>query len=402
VASWGAAQSDATIPIDASFATLPTSYYRQTIRNVITPHLGGSRVRVHLTNRYDPVPVTFGAVTIGTSRPGGGVDPPTPVLFAGATTVTIPPGQDAVSDPLDLTVEPFTPLTVSLYVPNTPWQLTKHWNSNATTFLTTAGSGDLTAASSGAAFTGQVQSWLGVLALDVEAGPGTRAVVAFGDSITDGWVAKSALSELDTSVSNTNSRYPDFLQHRIADRGLPLSVINAGLGSNQILGSIFPIAGPSALERFTADVPYFASAAGVIILEGINDLGLSQAPGGSIIDGLTQLVARAHAAHLKVWLATITPASNAVVDGVLLAPNSERDRQFVNEWIRSQTIADGYFDFDAAVRDPSDPAVLAPQYSSLDHLHLSPAGYQRLADSVDLDQLGTLLTPPGTPGDTCR
>ena len=161
-----------------------------------------------------------------------------------------------------------------------------------------------------------------MLALDVEAGPSTRAIVAFGDSITDGWVASTALSGLDTSVSNTNSRYPDFLQHRIDDRGLPLSVINAGLGSNQVLGSIFPIAGPSGVSRFAADVPYFASARGVIVFEGINDLGLSHASAGAIIDGLSQIVAQARAANLEVWLATITPASNAVIHGRLLAPDS--------------------------------------------------------------------------------
>jgi len=90
-----------------------------------------------------------------------------------------------------------------------------------------------------------------------------------------------------------------------------------------------------------------------------------------------------------VWLATITPASNAMVDGTLLAPDSETGRQVVNQWIRTQTVADGYFDFDQAVRDPSNPAVLAAHYSSVDHLHLSPAGYQQLAATVDLNQLAS-------------
>ena len=165
--------------------------------------------------------------------------------------------------------------------------------------------------------------------------------------------------------------------------------MNAGIGSNQILGSIFPIAGPSGLGRFTQDVPYFATTSGVIIWEGINDLGLSQATAGSIVNGLKELVAKARAAHLKVWLATITPASNAIVDGVDIAPNSERYRQIVNTWIRTQTFADGYFDFDAAVRDPSNPAILAAPYGSVDHLHLSPAGYERIASVIDLDVLAS-------------
>jgi lysophospholipase L1-like esterase len=398
VASWGAAQSDASIPFDATFSPLPAPIGNQTIRDVITPHLGGTRIRVHLTNRYNPSPVTFGKVTIGISQPHGGVIGTVPVFFGGHRSVTAGAGHDVVSDPVELSFDAFTPLAVSIYVPSVSWQITKHWNSNATTYLTPFNAGDATAATGGAAFTRGAESWLGILAVDVEAPASTRAIVTFGDSLTDGWVAATASSGLDRSVSNTNSRYPDFLQHRVDAAGLPLSIINAGLGSNQILGSIFPIAGPSGLSRFTHDVPYFATTRGVIIFEGINDLGLSQASSGYVIGGLKELVAQARAAGLKVWLATITPASNAQVDGVDIAPNSERSRQIINQWIRTQTDADGYFDFDAAVRDSSNPAVLAAPYSSVDHLHLSPAGYQRLASVVDLDALAsTTCSVPSSP-----
>jgi lysophospholipase L1-like esterase len=389
VASWGAAQSDAAIGFDATFAPLPASYEHRTIRNVISPHLAGSRIRVHVTNRYNTAPVTFGRVTVGVSDANGAVKRPQALSFDGDTAVTLAPGQDAVSDPMNLTVSAFTPLAVSIYVDAAPGQITKHWNSNATTYITPAGSGDATATVSGTGFTERVESWLGVLALDVEATGNARSIVALGDSLTDGFVAANALSGLDTSVSNTNARYPDLLQRRIAAAGLPVSMINAGLGSNQITGSIFPIAGPSAIDRFTVDVSYFATARGVIIFEGINDLGLSQASAPAIIDGLSQLVARARAAKLKVWLATITPASDAIVDGTLIAPNSERDRQTINKWIRTQTVADGYFDFDAAVRNPTHPAVLDDRFSSVDRLHLSPAGYEQLAATVDLQKLAT-------------
>jgi hypothetical protein len=131
VASWGAAQSDASIPFDATFAPLPVPIGNQTIRDVITPHLRGTRVRLHLTNRYDPAPVTFGKVTIGVSQPSGGVTAPVTVTFDGRTSITAGAGQDVVSDPVDLTFDAFTPLAVSIYVPSVSWQLTKHWNSNA-------------------------------------------------------------------------------------------------------------------------------------------------------------------------------------------------------------------------------------------------------------------------------
>jgi lysophospholipase L1-like esterase len=372
------------VPIDATFNPLPLPYHQLTVRNVIAPHIAGDKVRLHLTNRYNAAPVTFARVSIGNSTPHGGVDSPVPVLFGGEASVTIRPGRDAVSDPLPLAVEPFTPLAVSIYVQGPTPQVTKHWNSNATTFI---GTGDLTESTSGAGFPMRVHSWLGVIALDVETNDSNRTIVALGDSLTDGWVAASTAPVLDPRVADTNSRYPDYLQRRINDEGLPLSVVNAGLSSNQVLGSIVAMAGPSAIDRFEADVTYPASARGVIIFEGINDLGLSHATAPAVIRGLRELIAKARAADLMVWLATITPASDAIVDGVLLAPNSERDRQRINEWIRTQTEADGYFDFDLAVRDASNPAVLDTRYSSPDRLHFSPAGYERLAEVVDLSEL---------------
>ena len=390
MASWGAAQSDASIPFDATFSPLPAPVSNQTIRNVITPHLGGTRVRVHLTNRYNPTPVTFGNVTIGVSQPNGGVTAPIPVLFDGQASVAAGPGSDVVSDPVSLSFDAFTPLAVSIHVPSLAWQITKHWNSNATTYLTPADAGDATTDTSGAAFTTRVESWLGVLALDVEAADSTRAIVAFGDSLTDGLVSATRFRAWTPPCPTPTPATRTTCSAGSIDAGLPLSIINSGLGSNQVASdrsSRSP--GPAASSRFDADVPYFATTRGVIIFEGINDLGLSQASAGAVIDGLEQLVAKARAADLKVWLTTLTPASDAIVDGVVLAPDSERHRQTINQWIRTQTEADGYFDFDAAVRDPANPAVLAPPYSSADRLHLSPAGYERLASVVDLDALAS-------------
>ena len=221
----------------------------------------------------------------------------------------------------------------------------------------------------------------------MQAGPGTRAVVAFGDSITDGWVGSSATETvLDVGVADTNARYPDALQRRLDRARIPIAVVNAGAGGNQILTGGAPT-GPSGVNRFAADVVDTAGVTGVIIFEGINDLGLAQAPASAVTDGLAKLVAQAKAAHLKVWLATITPASDSVVDGVATAPNSERDRQLVNKWIRTNADVDGFFDFDAAVREPANHAVLSKQYASPDRLHLNPKGYEKLADTVDLKAL---------------
>ena len=382
---WAASPTDAAFALDATFGPLPARLEDQTVRNVITPHLGSSGdVRLHLTNRFNTAPVTFQSVTIGVSRPGGGVKDPVVVEFEGNRSATAAPGADLVSDPVAISFKAFEPLAVSLFLPTTAGQLTKHWNSNATTFITTAAAGDQTGATSGAAFTQEVYSWLGLLALDVQVGPGTSAIVTFGDSITDGWVGASATQTvLDVNVADKNVRYPDDLQRRLDRAHLPIAIVNAGVGGNQILSGGAPT-GPSGVDRFAADVVDITGVRGVIIFEGINDLGLSQAPASAVIGGLEKLVAQAEAAHLKVWLATITPASDSSVDGVVSAPNSERDRQVVNDWIRSNNEVDGFFDFDAAVRDPANPAVLSTQYGSPDRLHLNPTGYEKLAATVDL------------------
>jgi lysophospholipase L1-like esterase len=340
--------------------------------------------RLRLTNRFNTAPVTFAKVTIGLSEANGGADSPIPVSFGGAASVTAQPGEDVVSDALVFDFDAFEPLAISLYLPETSGQLTKHWNANATTFITAVDGGDQTGTSSGEAFTQKVYSWLGVLGLDVQRDARTRSIVAFGDSITDGWVsAATDPSRLDVTVADKNARYPDYLQRRFDDAGVPVSVLNAGIGGNQILGGGAPT-GPSALERFDADAIDVPGVRGVIIFEGIKDLGLAQAPASEIIEGLEKLIDQAKAKDLKVWLATITAASNSPLHGVDVAPNSDRDRQAINDWIRTEADVDGYFDFDEAVHDPANPAILSTQFASPDGLHLNPAGYEKIAAAVDV------------------
>jgi lysophospholipase L1-like esterase len=183
------------------------------------------------------------------------------------------------------------------------------------------------------------------------------------------------------------------LQRRIDAAGLKLSVANSGIGSNQLLSSLGLMTGPSGLSRYSADALQIPAAAGVIVLEGINDLGLGHARAGQIIAGYRQLIARTHAAGKKIWLGTITPAANALIDGVLLAPRSDIDRQHINAWIRSQQLADGVIDFDAALRDPAHPSQLLPAYSGPDHLHPNAAGYARMAATVPLAVLAGIACP---------
>ncbi|WP_198653518.1 GDSL-type esterase/lipase family protein [Actinocorallia populi] len=393
VASWAASPSDGVVPFDASLRGVPTTLTGQTVRMVITPHLGGSSVRVRLSNRFGREPVTFGRVTIAPQTQGAAIGTPVPLAFDGSASVTVPAGQDVVSDAASLTFAAFTPLSVSIFLPRRTEAATKHWNANATSFYAGKNTGDLTGRATADGFANKTLSWLFVAGLDVQSN--ARAVVAFGDSITDGFVGGGRLSiPADASVADKNGRYPDELQRRLDAADLGISVVNAGIGSNQLLGGLGLMDGPSGLSRFRKDALDIPGATGVLVLEGINDLGLRiGVTPAEIQDGYIRLITQAHAAGKKIWLGTLTPAANALIDGTATAPDSEKHRQQVNTWIRDQTLADGVVDFDAAVRDPAEPSQLLPAYASPDDLHPSLEGYKKMAAAVPLDLLDTAPCP---------
>jgi lysophospholipase L1-like esterase len=397
VASWAASPSDEVWPVDPTFDPIPIVLVGQTIRDVITPHLGGSELRIHLSNRFGTAPTTFGHVTVGLRTSGAGVSSTKNVTFGGSPSVRVPAGVDVVSDPVSLTFSAFTPLALSLYVPGIQSTITKHWNANATSYYTGILSGDATTQLGGRSYSNPMVSWFYLDGLDVEAPPTTSAIVAFGDSITDGWVSGSVASlPANTTQDDGNGRYPDDLQRRLDSDRFPLSVVNAGISSNGLVSST-PLTGPTGVSRLKLDALNQAGVAGIILLEGINDLSAtsSGAKPAKLESGYTNAIRQVHAAGLKIWLGTILPASNSIVDGVLVTPSSEIYRQEVNQWIRAQKLSDGVIDFDAALRNPADPSQLAPQYSSIDHLHPNLAGYQAMANAVPLSLLtrSTVLAP---------
>jgi lysophospholipase L1-like esterase len=394
VGSWTASPTDSATPVDAAGLPVPEVLADQTLRMVVTPHLGGSTLRVHLSNRFGQAPATFGRVTVGIAGPTG-VSPLVAVTFGGVPEVTVPAGSDVVSDPAALSFGAFTPLAVSMFVPGAQGLPTKHWNANATSMYSLPGSGDQSASPLDAPFPVRTEAWLYVDELDVEAPVATGTIVTFGDSITDGFVAATALSEpVDSSIADKNGRYPDDLQRRLDDAGIPLSVVNAGIGSNRLVTDGEPLMmGLSGLQRFQQDALDVPGVKGVLLQEGINDLGLPPATTtpDQLIARYEQVIAMAHGAGVKIWLGTLLPASNAIFDGTIAAPDSERYREQVNAWIRSQQLADGVVDFDAALRDPANPTQLDPRYAGPDHLHPNLLGYQVMADTVSLP----LLTSAG-------
>ncbi|MEU4312851.1 GDSL-type esterase/lipase family protein [Nocardia sp. NPDC024068] len=390
VASWTASPTDSLTPVDAAGTPVPLAVDDQTFRMVVTPHFGGTQVRLHLTNRFGASPVTFAEVTVGEQTEGAAATGIHAVAFGGSRSVTVPAGGDIVSDPLPFPVTAARPLAVSIHVAGPAGPPTKHWNANATSYYAPPGSGNLTGHPEPDRFTARTGSWFYIHALDVLAPAGTHTVVAFGDSITDGFVGSTPVGvPVDRAVADTDSRYPDFLQRRLDAAGIPVSVVNAGIGSNRVVTGGEPLLfGPSAVARFERDALHQAGVSGVLVQEGINDLGLPPpATAAQVIAGYEQLIDAARRAGKKIWLGTLLPASDAVVDGVLLTPDSEKHRQEINTWIRTQRHADGIVDFDAALRDPGNHSVLRSDLSSPDRLHPNPAGYRAMADAVELSTI---------------
>ena len=245
------------------------------------------------------------------------------------------------------------------------------------------------------------EAWLYVDGIDVDGPVSTNSIVAFGDSITDGFVAATPLSEpVSLAVADKNGRYPDDLQRRLDATGIPLSVANGGIGSNRLVTLTAPLMlGLSGVHGFQEDALDVPGVRGVLLQEGINDLGLppqSTTP-ADLIAGYEKVIAMAHADGVKIWLGTLLPASNAFFDGTITAPKSEIYREQVNDWIRTQQLADGVVDLTPryATRPilGAEPGVLGP-----DHLHPNLAGYQVMANTVSLSMLrigAVANSPPG-------
>lgn len=352
-------------------------------------------LRIHFSNRFGSGPVTLGPVTVGVVASGPTVVGGSlrPVTFNGSPTVTIPAGAEALSDPVSLSFSAFQDLAISVSVPGIVTSPTEHFTTRQTSYLSPAGSGDHSGDSDGAAFTQQTTStasvgWYFLDGLDVQAPESVGAVVAFGDSITDGF--QGTLTPLNENLStiNTNGRYPDDLQRRLIAAHVPLSVLNAGISGNRVLqnGEI-PMFGPAGISRFGLDALAQGGVTDVIVLEGINDIGQTTGiTAQQLIQGYENLIAQAHDAGLKIQLGTLTPSGGVIVPQYGDAAANQL-RQQVNAWIRSQKLSDGVIDFDAAVRDPSDPSRIYPPYDGGDHLHFDLAGYQAMANAVNLGLL---------------
>jgi lysophospholipase L1-like esterase len=292
------------------------------------------------------------------------------VTFGGRPTITIAAGALAVSDPVRLDVAALQEVSVSIYLRGNSEKLTIHELGLQTAYISPKG--DFTASATLPVARTSLSRYL-LSAVEVLASTGGDAIVTLGDSITDGF----------QSTVDANRRWPDFLAERLRalTRRNPISVVNQGISGNRLLHDNV---GPSALERFDRDVIAQPGVRWIIVLLGINDIGVP-APvavtADDIIGAHKQLIARAHDAGLKIYGCTLTPFEKTYPG--YYTPEKEITRATVNQWIRTSGAFDAVIDFDRAVRDPDHPTRMLPAYDSGDHLHPNDRGYQTMAAAVD-------------------
>jgi len=377
VAAWGTAQQllkpERAIP---SAQTPPAKLERQTVRMVARPTIAGSRLRISLSNSFGYGPVRIEAVQVARAAVNGAIAPGSarPLTFGGRTDVVLPPGARITSDALAFEVHAQGDLAISMYVEADSGPTTSHPIGLRGAWLAPGNqlaAGELHDAQ-------QFRSYLWLDGIDVLAAPRAAAVIAFGDSITDGF----------STTPDADMPWPSILARRLGAlrAAAPRSVVNMGISGNRVLREG---AGSSGLARFDRDVLSRPGARWVLMLLGINDIGFSAIPGlpasekataGDIIAGYQMLIARARLHGLSIIGATLTP-----FEGVnTYTPAGEQMRQQVNQWIRGSGQFDAVVDFDLATRDPAQPTRLRPSLDSGDHIHPNDDGNRAMAEAIDL------------------
>jgi lysophospholipase L1-like esterase len=387
-----------------TWATVPQSFLpgslktfrNQTLRLIVHTSIGGTRLRIRLSNIHGDRPLVFGGAHVARRTVGPDVDITSdrPLTFGGRSAVTVPKGITIVSDPVQLAVPALSDLAISLYLPDETPATTSHLLALQKNYVS-PGTGDSTALEK-FVVEKTISSWPFLTGVEVDAPPDGAAIVAFGDSWFDG----------DGSTPDANHRLGDILADRLQQdaRGRRFGVVNEGIIGNRLLRdspreppSPFGDAlGESGLKRLERDALGQSGAEVLILHLGVNDLGFPGAftpatesvTAADLIGGYRKLVASAHRHGIRVVGTTITPFENATTAPGYYTSEKEAVRQEVNSWIRGSRDFDGVVDFDRLLRDPDHSARLLPAYDSGDHLHANDAGYAAAARAIPLSALG--------------
>ncbi len=369
VTTW--ATSPSTLP---EAEQQPAMVEDQTLRLIVHTSIGGSSLRLRLSNLHGDHPVEIRSTAVAMHAEGGSIQAGSSraVSFGGQASVVIPRGAVVLSDPLPFAVAELSNLAVSMYLAENSGFLTAHALSNQTNYISEAGDH---VASTNLPTASETPAWNLLTAIDVINDDSVSAIATVGDSITDGW----------GSTDSANQRWPNHFARRLfSDNSIDkYAIVNAGISGNRVTTQGNARFGQNLQARFERDVLAMSNVSHMILMEGINDIGMS--PSGELITaeeviaGYKQIIARAHARGIKIIGATLTPFEGAAY----YTPAGEMVRQKVNLFIRGGGEFDGVIDFEKAVQDPAHPSRILPSLTA-DNLHPNDIGYKIMADSIDL------------------
>jgi lysophospholipase L1-like esterase len=371
----------------ASWTTAHTGAHagvsNQTLRLVVQLSAGGDALRLQLRNKFGTAPVVVERAAVGLVADGAALVPGSnrPLTFGGAPGAIVEAGRDVLSDPVALATEAQQNIAVSLHLPGfaTPSQ---DGNAYMTSYATALNAGDHVLDESATPFVTTTSAMILVGAVDVRSTALTGAIVAVGGSTTDG--VGSDGRTLDAAPSPTAAaqpqpecnpcRWTDFLARRIVHEVPPER--RKSVGNEGVLGNTTS----HVLARYDGDVLAQSGLTHVILYSGANDLGVGSGDSAeTIIANLTSAIDRAHARGAAIIVATINPRA-------AYTPEQNARRHAVNDWIRAACggRCDGVADFDAVLAWSGNPDVMDPHYDSGDDIHPTAAGYQAMADAIDL------------------
>jgi lysophospholipase L1-like esterase len=375
ITAWGTSQQNLA----------STTMTNSTVRMIARTTIAGEAVRVRLDNTFSTTPLAIGKAYVGTPIRGAALAAGSnrQLFFNGAADVRIPPGGTVVSDRVPMLVLARQDLAVSLYVPGADVRPSQHAGARVTSYLSADRAGDVAADEAGKAFTATTTAMFWLKSIDVLSSSSTGAIVAFGDSITDG----------SCTTLDGHDRWEDWLAVRLAldaqSRGTAAAhkaVINGGIGGNTVTRERLdpPPTSPAGIERLDRDVLSHHGVTHVILFMGTNDIR-RDAPAARVIAGMQDIIGRVKARGLKIMGATIIPRHNRPGSGSNTGWDAAktRVRNEVNEWIRTRAGFDAVIDFDKVVKDPANPDMILPAYNC-DDVHPDPRGYYAMGTSVPL------------------
>jgi lysophospholipase L1-like esterase len=347
--------------------TVPVQFSNQTYRLIAFTTLGGSRVRVKIDNASATSPLNISEVHLALRDSEGGIKVGTDrvLRFKDNRHVTLQPGEQIWSDPVTLIVAKHTDVAVSMYLPGTFTATAFHPTGLKTSYLSKAGNYAASTTMPASTTTPNTTMVFFVSQIQVQANQSTRAIVALGDSITDG-----ACSDVDA-----NGGWPEQLSKRLG--AAPIAVINAGIGSNRFTAS--DGAGLRGLQRLP-ELLKRTNVKWLIVLEGVNDISYEHITPNDLIAAYKTVIEQAHAANIKVFGVPILPFGNSRKD----VDNNDQTRVAVNAWIRTSSLFDNVIDFEPLLADPADPSSIRTELTC-DHVHPNQAGYQTMASAIDLN-----------------